>query len=58
MPDGHYVKCEDCRKEFDALGCFRIVPPLGRAEGHGGVYFLCTTCWDRMIGHAMMSLMR
>lgn len=58
MPDGHYVKCADCNQEHDALRCFRIVPPHGRPEGGGHVYFICVSCWDRIIGSAMMSLMR
>lgn len=58
MPDGHYVRCADCKTEHDAHACFRVVPPRGRPEGDGHVYFICVTCWDKMIGMALMQAFR
>lgn len=56
--DGHSVHCADCKVEYDALACFRIVPPRDRPEGDGHVYFICVICWDKMIGMALMQAFR
>jgi hypothetical protein len=58
MPDGHYVRCADCRTQHDAHDCFRIVPARGRTEGGGRPYFLCCACWDGIISAAMMTRIR
>lgn len=52
--DGHYRRCADCDTEYSANTMYRISAPLPDAR----LFFLCKSCWDKMISLAVMAAMR
>ena len=52
------AQCADCDVAGSSGLMFRIKPPRGRDEGGGKPFYLCVGCWDRIMGAAVLAMLR
>lgn len=49
--------CADCTNTVPVPNmAFHIIPPPHREEGGGGAFWLCESCWDRIVNAATMQV--